>query len=59
MQETTRKCFFVVMDVSDQWPRIIHMQTTTASKTIVAMGNLDLKQILLKDWFKVQKEVMS
>lgn len=37
--------FFVVMDAYDQWPGIIHMQTITASKTIVAMGNLDIKQI--------------
>lgn len=32
--------FLVVMDAYSRWPNIIHMQTSTASKTIEALRNL-------------------
>ena len=38
--EVKKEMFLVVMDAYARWPEIIHMQTTTASKTIEALRNL-------------------
>lgn len=38
--EVNKQMFLVVMDAYARWPDIVHMQTTTASKTIEVLRNL-------------------
>jgi transposase InsO family protein len=67
--EVKKEMFLVVMDAYSGWPEIIHMQTTTARKTIEAFRNLFAayglpKEVVsdngpqftwLKDWSKTLK----